>query len=54
MAFLVGCFEGSENVLHIHTGLSGLVQGIGKDVKHQFAVGVGVDVTMSLFVEISM
>lgn len=53
LAPLVRLPEGNEDVVGVDTSFASLVQGVGKDVEHQLAVGVGVHMTMGLFIEIS-
>lgn len=44
--------ERAEDVLDVNSSLSRVVERIGKDIEHKFAVRVRVHVAMSLFVEV--
>lgn len=50
-ALLVHPAQSIEAVLGVDTGLAGLVELVGKNVQHQLAVTLRVDVTVSLLVE---
>ena len=52
LASRVGLFQGLENIVRVHTSLAGLVEGVGKDVQHQFAIRVGVYMAVRLLVEV--
>ncbi|KAK5636758.1 hypothetical protein RRF57_012470 [Xylaria bambusicola] len=45
---------GSEDILNVDSGLAGIVERIGENVEHEFAVRVRVHMTMGLFIQVSM
>ena len=51
MAAAVHALQGGKDVLLVDSGFSGLVEFAGKDVQHQLAVTVGVDVSVGLLVK---
>lgn len=51
MATAIHAPQGRKDVLLIDSGFSGLVEFAGKDVQHQLAVTVGVDVSVGLLVK---
>ena len=53
LASLVCLGHGAEDVVDVDTGLARIVEGVGKDIEHQLAVRVRVDMTMGFFVEVA-
>lgn len=51
LALLIRTRQSLEDVVNIHSRLAGVVEGVGENVEHQLAVGVGVDMAVSLLVE---
>ena len=51
MAAAVHALQSRKDVLLVDSGLSSLIEFAGKDVQHQLAVTVGVDVSVSLLVK---
>lgn len=50
-AALVHPFQGCKAIVGVDTSLSSLVELISEDIQHQFAITLGVDVSMSLLVQ---
>lgn len=53
LALLVCLSEGAEDILNVDSRLARLVESIGKDVEHKFAIGVRVHMTVGFFIEIA-
>ena len=53
LALLVHALKSKETVGRVDTGLSSLVELVGKDVQHELAVALGVDVAMGFLVQIA-
>ena len=53
LALLVHALKSEETVGRVDTGLSSLVELVGKDVQHELTVALGVDVAMGFLIQIT-
>ena len=50
----VRSLQGRKAVVGVHAGLSSLIQLVGKDVQHELAVAVRVDVSVGLQIQVTL